>query len=104
MELSFILQKPLYELLNSMSFQEYHLWALYFEQRPYGWRDDDRALKIMRSMGAKVAPGEAFASLGQMLNNVKQSEEAVVPRAGSFLFDKMVSAKGGDQLGPEFWK
>jgi len=100
MELAFSLRLPLYELLAQMSFKEYLMWAAYFEQRPPGWREDDRTFKMMKALGAKANAGDVFPSLGVMLRNREATSN--VPRKGTLIHSMMMKARGGDS--PDFLK
>jgi|TARA_R110000787_G_scaffold124732_2_gene235791 hypothetical protein len=37
------------DVIYSMSFNEYHGWIKYFQERPYGWRDDHRSAIIAQT-------------------------------------------------------
>lgn len=87
----------MYELLERMSFQEYVLWAEYFDQRPYGWREDNRTYNIMRASGnVKSSAEDIFPSIAHMKK--KQAEKKPVPGPGTLLFEKLLNAKGGDKF------
>ena len=82
-----------------MSFQEYQSWALYFDQRPEGWKDDDRTFKLMQAFGHKGSPQNTFHSLAKMLTKEEEKKAAaIIPRSGSLLHTMMQNAKGGDRL------
>lgn len=91
---------PINQLLNEMTYEELLGWFSYFEARPYGWRDDDRAAKLIQAQGVKEKPWKLFASLDAIYN--RKHEEGVDPAVtslrGSMLFQKMLRAKGGDSL------
>lgn len=78
-------------------------WHAYFEQRPYGWQEDDRAYKIIMAQGAKARPGDLFPSLAKMHSQAvpQVSEDGMIQGEGfknSFLFSKLLSSKGGDKI------
>lgn len=81
-----------------MSYQEYALWLEYFDQRPIGWRDDDRTFKLLRAAGVKSNPEQLFSSLAIMKEHRSKATTNPVPQAGSFLHAMMMNAKGGDKL------
>jgi hypothetical protein len=87
-----------------MPYDELLKWVSFFENRPSGWREDQRTYMIMASMGAKGKPEEYFPSLAMMKAQqeklrLKQEEDKITP-VGLFL-NKMLSAKKGDDSG---WK
>lgn len=80
-------------------------WSDYFERRPIGWREDDRTFKLMQvSSFSKLdkRPEEIFPTLGVIYAAVKSSVQngKTDPEAfmRSGLFQKIMSAKGGDRL------
>lgn len=101
---------PVYELLYSMTHEEYTKWHLYFEQRPIGWRDDERTMRLLQAQGVEVKPEEVFQSLRAMSNFVRSEKLAKATKnaeyqldlstlKGSNMFMLMNSAKGGVKLG-----
>jgi hypothetical protein len=72
-------------------------WIDYFNRRPPGWRDDDRAWKLMQSNGAKGDATKVFPSLSAVFKRT-DANGPIDTLKGSLLFHKMLSAKGGDQL------
>jgi hypothetical protein len=85
-----------YQLLNHMSYVEYALWSHFFASRPIGWREDDRAFKIMKSFGGEIKPEQAFSSLATMAENERKKNP--LPVVGTFWHKKLMEAKGGDKL------
>jgi len=77
-------------------------WFDYFERRPYDWRDDDRTYKLLQAQGAKEGPEKYFVSLHRIYKpDSVQTEDGKLSASslkGSFIFQKMLSAKGGDKL------
>lgn len=58
-----MLRKTVAEI-NELDYEEKLGWFEYFQRRPYGWRDDNRAFIIATSMGGgKVKPEDLFDSL-----------------------------------------
>jgi len=98
MELALALHTPLYELLENMSFQEFNLWMEYFNQRPIGWREDERTFRLLRAAGVKSNPEALFSSLAAMKKHENKRTPRPVPGAGSFLHTAMMNAKGGVKL------
>jgi hypothetical protein len=97
-EVAAFLRIPLYRLEEEMPYDELKMWFAYFEKRPQGWREDDRAAKIIQAQGVKEKAWNLFPSLDRIYNPGKFTENAVDSLKGSYLFHKMLSAKGGDKL------
>jgi len=98
-EVAYHLKMPLYKLSEEMTYEELLGWFYYFERRPPEWRSDDRAAKLIQAQGVKEKPWKLFASLDAIYNGHKKNGEFdVVGLKSSFLFSKMLSAKGGDKL------
>jgi hypothetical protein len=94
---------PVYKLVE-MPYDELLKWHAYFEKRPYGWREDDRAFKLISAQGAKVRAADVFPSLGPIYAPPPALPDGRIdPRAlkRSALFSKMLAAKGGDTLKDE---
>ena len=94
---------PVYKLKTEMSYEELLNWSLYFEERPVGWRDDDRTMKILQANGVKESAGNLFLSLSKIY--AKESERKVIDGhiseqafKQSGLFAKLASSVGGDKL------
>lgn len=96
---------PVYKVVQ-MPYDEFLGWISYFEQRPIGWRDDLRTMKILQSNGVKARPEALFESIAKL----RQAEDARSDQYAnkgqvstnnlirSALFSKMLAAKGGDKL------
>ena len=80
--------------LYELPFTDYQGWLSYIEQRPIGWRDDLRFSMIFRALGDKRKPEDIFPSLKPIFS---RSAPNLNLRNSAF-FQKMMSAKGGDQL------
>ena len=60
-----------------MSTKEYMGWIQYFNQRPYGWRDDHRAAILAQTTYQGTKPlkvHELFPSLKEMKDNNEQKD------------------------------
>ena len=58
--------------IHAMSFNEYHGWNKYFQERPYGWRDDHRSAIIAQTtyQGSKpLNVQDLFPSLKLLQNS-----------------------------------
>jgi hypothetical protein len=95
-ELALQLHKTVGQLLVTMSHVEYRMWSEFFSNRPIGWREDDRAFKLMKTFGSDLKPGQAFSSLGSMAE--KEKERASYPKVGTPFHTMLLNAKGGDKL------
>ena len=96
-EVAYSLGMPVYKLLKEMPYEEFLSWISYFELRPVGWREDLRAAYLMKAFGDKRPVTEIFPSLAAVYGNAKPAEP-IETLKGSFLFNQMLSAKGGDKL------
>jgi len=67
------LKCTVHSILYQMDYEEFIGWVDYLELRPIGWRDDDRAYKLMRIQGHKESPENTFDSLRSIR---RRSEEA----------------------------
>ena len=83
-----------------MTYEEFLLWMEYFKRRPIGWREDDRAMKFLQTQGVKAKPWKIFPSLDAIYHPVKNKKPGfdVAGFRASGLFQKLMSAKGGDKL------
>jgi len=89
---------PVYKLKDEMPYDELLGWYDYFERRPYGWRDDDRASKIIQAQGVKEKPWKLFPSLDRIYNPGKGSGNPADTLVQSAFFQKMMNAVGGDKI------
>jgi hypothetical protein len=92
---------PVHRLVDEMPYEEFLGWMNYFERRPVGWRDDDRAAKIIQAQGVKEKPWNLFSSLYAVYKGVSSGPADslnVKSLKGSSLFSRMLSSKGGDKL------
>jgi hypothetical protein len=101
-ELALHLGKTVRQLSEEMSYEEFLGWINYFEQRPYGWRDDDRAAKLMQAQGVKEKPWKIFSSLDAIYHAKPVNKDPNMISAANLkaspMFRKMLGAKGGDKL------
>lgn len=79
-----------------MPYEEFLGWISYFDKRPIGWREDLRTAHIMRAFGDKRQPTEIFPSVKAVYSS--REPDTVSSLKTSFLFSKMLSAKGGDKI------
>lgn len=80
-----------------MPYEELLGWLNYYERRPIGWQDDLRTYYILQAFGEKRKPEMIFPSLGA-LRKSSESRSPVDSLKGSALFQKMLTATGGDKL------
>jgi hypothetical protein len=99
-EIAFQLKMSAFKLMEEMSYAEFLCWLSYFEQRPVGWRDDDRVYKILQTQGVKAPPGKIFASLRPIYSPERELRDGELDNGfkGSFMFQKLQEAVGGERL------
>jgi len=80
-----------------MTYEELLGWFSYLEQRPVGWRDDDRTMKYLQTQGVKEKPWEIFSSLDPIYNRKKEDTgfDAKSFRASGF-FSQILSSTNGE--------
>ena len=83
-----------------MDHEDFIKWQLYFERRPYGWREDDRTAKLLAAQGVKEKPYNIFPSLQALRPKASATTDGRLNDSfkGSFLYQKMLSARGGDKV------
>lgn len=82
-----------------MTYEELLGWFSYFEQRPVGWREDDRTMKYLQTQGVKESPWMIFPSLDPIYNRTKQTEGFDVNSfKNSPFFSQMLAATDGELL------
>lgn len=83
-------------------------WMEYFDRRPVGWREDDRTHKLLQAAGVKAKGTEIFVSLARMQEKasapIVDGKLSVSQLKGSAMFAKLLSSKGGDDIGAIFDK
>ena len=57
---------PVTEMLERMPYDELLGWFQYFSKRPIGWREDNRAYRIMQAFGTKEPPDKIFESFAKI--------------------------------------
>jgi hypothetical protein len=87
---------PVHKILDEMPYEELLGWFAYLEMRPVDWRDDDRTFKFLQTQGYKGKPGDVFPSLRPIYT--RRDNDSYSSLKGSFFFQKMMSAVGGDKL------
>ena len=78
---------------------------MYFEQRPVGWRDDERFMKILQAIGFKSRPEAIFESLAKLKKHADAYEgenRMIRSLRQSAMYQSMLGAVGGDT--PDFLK
>jgi len=86
-----------------MPYEEFVTWFNYFQQRPIGWREDERAFKLMQAQGVKEKPENVFSSFATMKANETESmsQDGTLNHSkfkNSGIFAKILSARGGEKL------
>lgn len=101
-EVAYNLKMLVADVQNKMSYTEFLGWLAYFEKRPVGWRDDDRAAKLIQAQGVKEPAWKLFPSLNAIYNpamdNTDPGKTSKQNLMASAIFHKLVSAKGGDKI------
>jgi len=99
-ELAFHLKMTVRQLKDEMYYDELLKWISYLDQRPVDWRADDRTFKLLQAQGYKGKPEAAFQSLARIYRPVISADGKMSANMiqGSAFFQKMLSAKGGDDV------
>jgi hypothetical protein len=90
-----------WQLTANMPYDEFINWNLYFKSRPVDWRDDNRFMKILQSLGIKASPEEIFESLAKLKENEKvrkEHNEMMTSLKNSQMYRFLMAATGGDKL------
>lgn len=98
-ELAYNLQMPVYKLADEMPYDEFLKWFAFFENRPVGWREDDRTFKLLQAQGVKAKACEVFASLAAIQGRQTGGNSDGVDLSNfkkSFAFRMVAGARGGD--------
>lgn len=74
-ELGVLLGKTISEI-DQIPYVELLSWFAFLEQRPIGWREDNRASVIAMSMGGsdKIKPEDLFQSLKQLKKGAEEKD------------------------------
>jgi hypothetical protein len=86
---------PVYQILE-MPYEEFLGWFKYFNQRPVGWKEDNRTAMLLSAQGVKKKPHELFPSLKAVMRSSKGSSKTIDPN----LMKLLKSAKQGDSWEP----
>jgi hypothetical protein len=90
-----MLGKTVGEIREEMSFHELLCWIEYFQQRPHGWKEDQRTYLILSAFGVKEKPEALFPSLAVMKDNqAKEAENSKVLKRKLASF--MAFSSGGE--------
>lgn len=90
--------------VRSWSYDDFQKWFAYLEQRPVGWRDDDRTFKLLQAQGVKEKADKVFPSLRPIYRPPEQINAHGTNMASlknSAMFVKMLGAVGGDKIGQD---
>jgi hypothetical protein len=86
-----------------MPYTEFLKWITFFEQQPYGWRDDYRAGVIAQSMGLKEPLENVFTSIRLLKAAEENSKKPDQALPKGIMLEKMLKAKSGDSLSVLGW-
>jgi hypothetical protein len=93
---------PVYKMVDEMPYDEFLGWLNYFERRPYEWRADDRAAKLIQAQGVKEKPWNLFSSLDAIYNSKSEDRQDNALNPSNFkrsgFFQKIAGAIGGETL------
>jgi len=84
-----------------MTYEEFLGWQAYFDLRPVDWRDDNRFMKILQSLGVKESGDAIFSSLASLKKGEKERatrNEMVASLKASVMFRHLMGAVGGTKL------
>lgn len=100
MEIAFQLRMPVYKIMEDMPHDELQAWFAYFDKRPIGWRDDDRASKIIQAQGVKEKPWNLFPSLKTIYkrNDDDKPKDAAASVMGSAFGKLIMESVGGEKI------
>lgn len=104
--MAYNLRRPVAEVYD-MPYLEYLGWLDYFDRRPIGWREDDRTHKLLQAQGVTAKGHEVFESLARLHNQTATTKLAdgqisTNNLKASAFFQRMLSSKGGANLGDIF--
>lgn len=89
---------PVSRLIREMSYEELLGWQSYFDNKPYGYREDIRAYRIMMAFGGKLPkPEDLFESIAAVKKRADE-RSAGQKLAGSKMLAMIMSSKGGDTI------
>ena len=84
------------DIQRDMSYDELMGWFTYLSMRPVGWREDDRAYKLLLAQGVKGKPWDFFASAATM--HELELEKQKNFHTSSFLSMLNNNSVGGEKL------
>lgn len=87
-EIAELLKKPLYVLMEEMTYEEFLGWVHYLKVRPVGWREDYRTYLYLRTQGYKGEPYTLFASLEPIFKKQQLTKEELA-RKGQISMDNL---------------
>ena len=85
------------EIILTWDYDKLLKWLAYFQIRPFGWQEDDRTFKLLQVQGVKGRPGDYFASL-KPFYNPPITTNSLKGLKGSYMYQLLLSAKGGEVL------
>lgn len=87
--------------VREMEYTDFIGWQSFFSERPVGWREDERTMRILQSAGVTEKATAIFSSLARLeeagKNRHTEDDQMNALRRSSF-FLQMLSATGGKQL------
>jgi hypothetical protein len=92
---------PVYVLLEEMPYDELVNWTKYFNTRPIGWREDNRAYMLLAAQGVKEKPESLFSSLAiikQARNKVPEEQRTASSLLSSGLLSRLQSAAASNNI------
>jgi hypothetical protein len=81
-----------------MPYEEFLGWIKFFNQRPVGWREDNRVSMLLMAQGVKKKPHELFSSLASIKKYSNANNSQMSPQ----LVKLLMNAKDGDEWRPTF--
>lgn len=100
-ELAYNLRMPAY-IVSEMPYEEFVKWHLYFDQRPIGWREDERTYKLLQIQGLKDKPERVFHSLLKIRQGTESKEKKgnalLTNMQGSAMMLQLLNSTGGKKL------
>jgi hypothetical protein len=101
-EIAWQLKQPVYKIMEEMPYEEVLGWHDYFKRKPIGFAEDQRTYMLLAAQGVKQKAENLFPSLAQLQQNQQELKEEGRIEANnlrrSFVFTKLLGAKGGDKL------
>jgi len=99
-ELAFNLGKYAHEVMEEMPYDEFSKWMAFFEEKPIGWREDQRTFMMLRAQGVKESMSTLFPSLAPKAKRSVTDDDImdVDSLKRSVFFTKMLSSVGGDKI------